>query len=41
MAKYVNKMQGTTNKGVTVKKSEISCWLVSPTGMALKKIWTY
>jgi len=28
-------------KGVSVKKSEISCWLVSPAWMALKFFWTY
>jgi len=28
-------------KGVSVKKSEISRWLVSPAWMALKKFWTY
>ena len=27
-------------KGVTVKESEISCWLVSPAQRALKKICT-
>jgi hypothetical protein len=30
-----------TTKGVTVKKSKISCWLVSPAQRALKIFWTY
>ena len=31
---------GLSYKGVTVKESEISCWLVSPAQRALKKICT-